>query len=295
MKKQSTKNRLETIKTYYALTKPGIVRGNLVTAAAGFLFAAYGDVEVLLLAATLAGISLLIASACVLNNYVDRNIDALMDRTKARALASNMVSTKSALVYTGLLGFLGFSLLAVFTNDLTVALGVIALVNYVVFYGLAKRKSIHGTLVGSISGALPITAGYTAYAGRLDQGAILLFLILVLWQMPHFYAIAIYRLKDYKAAGLPVLPIVAGLRHTKFQMLIYIVLFLSAVIMLAAQGYAGKTYLAVMALAGFWWLYEATKGFYTAKNTLWAKRMFSVSLMVLVVFSIMISVDNFLA
>lgn len=298
MRRGSIKNQKLKIKEYYNLTKPGIVRGNLITAAAGFLLASAGEIDWLLLLSVLVSIALIIASACVLNNYIDRGIDARMDRTKNRALAAGAIPHHHAFIYAAILSIGGFSLLAATTNTLTVLLGFIAIANYVVFYGIAKRRSIHGTFVGSISGAMPITAGFVAVTNNFDKGAMLLFLALVFWQMPHFYAIAVYRLKDYKAAGLPVLPIVSGLRHTKFQMMIYIVLFISAVTMLTAVGITGKVYLAVAASAGFWWLWEALRGFSlpdnAADNAKWARRVFSVSLVVLTIFSIMISVDYYL-
>ncbi|MEK7625907.1 MAG: heme o synthase [Patescibacteria group bacterium] len=280
-------------KKYYLLTKPGIIRGNAITALAGFLLASKGNIDIWLLLATIAGISLIMASGCVFNNYIDRNIDKKMTRTKSRALVIRSVPTINALIYASLIGIAGFILLSIYTNLTTVIIGVIGFVDYIVLYGLAKRRSVHGTLVGSISGATPPVAGYTAVTGSLDVGAILLFLILVFWQMPHFYAIAIRRIDDYKKASIPVLPIKSGMKQTKIQIFLYILAFMCATTLLFITGYAGITYLIVMLGVGLYWLWIAIKGFEAKDNSLWAKSLFLFSLKVLLVFSVMLSIDVF--
>lgn len=282
------------IKHYYNLTKPGIIKGNLITAAAGFLFASKGDIDFGLLAVTLAGIGLLIASACVFNNLLDRGIDARMSRTKKRALVTGEISAKNAVIFGAALGLVSFVLIAVFVNWLTVLLGFIAFVDYIVFYGWVKRRSVHGTLFGTVAGAMSVTAGYTAVSNNFDASALLLFLILTFWQMPHFYAIGIYRAKDYKAAGIPVLPLVKGLAETKRQMILYILGFILLTGLLSSLGYAGTSYLLAVTIVGFWWLWQAVKGFQAKDHERWARQMFRVSLVVLLVFSIMISVDHYL-
>jgi protoheme IX farnesyltransferase len=238
--------------------------------------------------ATLAGIALVIAAACVFNNYVDRGIDAKMARTKRRALVSGLVSGPMALTYASVLGLLGFIILAAFTNLLTVLLGGLALFMYVVAYGYFKRRSVHGTLVGTIPGALPPVAGYTAVTGRLDGGALILFLILVAWQMPHFYAIAIFRFDDYKAAGLPVLPVKRGIAAAKLQIIAYIAAFIAACALLTIFGYAGYTYLLVMTALGLYWLRLSLKGFKARDSKLWARQMFFFSLIIITALSIML-------
>lgn len=283
-----------TLKAYYHLTKPGIIYGNAITAVGGFLLASKGHVDVWLLLAALAGISLVIASACVVNNYIDRDIDKKMARTKKRALASGTVSARSALVYAVVLGVVGFTVLALWVNALTVVLGIIALVDYVVLYGLAKRHSVHGTAVGTIAGALPVTAGYVAVTGAFDLGALLLFIILVIWQMPHFYAIAIFRQKDYEAASIPVWPIKMGVASTKLQMMLYVGAFMVATSLLTVAGFTGYTYLAGMLLVSGWWLAKGLQGYKTQDDVRWARGMFFFSLKVLLVFSALISLETWL-
>ena len=282
---------MELIKRYYYLTKPGIIYGNTITAVAGFLLAAQGNIDIRLFGATIVGIGLVMASGCVFNNYIDRGIDKKMDRTKARSLVSGKISGRSALIYGSILGVLGVGLLALQTNFLATAWAIAGFVFYVVLYGIAKRRSVHGTVVGSISGAVPPVVGYVAVAGHFDLGALLLFFILVCWQMPHFYSIAVFRLKDYKAAGIPVLPLIGGMHLTKVAILMYIFAFAVLVQQLYSAGYTGVIYLVVMlALCGYWFVI-GLKGFRALNNNLWARQMFKFSLIVLLAFSILISVE----
>ena len=279
------------IKAYYSLTKPGIIYSNTLIAAAGFFLASKGQINYWLLLAVLVGIGLVIACGCVFNNYLDRQIDQKMERTKKRALASGLISGQNALIFGTILGFLGFLVLIIYTNLLTVTLGAVALFFYVVVYGIWKRRSVYGTLVGSISGALPPVAGYCAVSNRLDLGALLLFVILVCWQMPHFYAIAIYRAKDYQAALIPVLPVKKGILLTKINMLFYILAFIIASLMLTVLGFTGNKYFVVMAVVGLVWLGLCLKGFGVKNNELWARRMFILSLVIIMSFFVFVSLD----
>jgi protoheme IX farnesyltransferase len=286
-----------TVKTYYRLTKPGIIYGNGITATAGFFLASRGQLNFWLLIATLVGVSSVIASACVINNFLDQGIDAKMERTKKRALVSKTVTNRNALVYAAVLGIIGFTILVAYTNALTVYIGLTGMVFYVILYGLAKRKTIYGTEVGSISGSMPVVAGYTAVTGRLDLTAVLLFLVLTFWQMPHFYAIAMYRAKDYAAAKLPVMPVVKGMHQTKIRMMAYTLAFGVAACSLTFFDITGYTYLATVTLATAAWLWRGFKGFKTKDtggDVKWARRMFGFSLIVLLAFSLGISFDNFL-
>lgn len=285
---------MSTVKTYYTLTKPGIIYGNVITAAAGFLLAAKGHVDFRLLLATLAGTSLVIASACVFNNYLDRGLDAKMARTKRRALVKGTVSGPAALTYAAALGLTGFLILGFRVNLLVVTIGLIAFIDYVVLYGVSKRRSVHGTLVGSIAGAAPIVSGYCAVTNRFDGGAFILFMILVLWQMPHFYAIATHRFDDYRMAGLPVLPIKHGMKNTKLQILLYISAFIVANIMLSAFGYTGYTYLIIMILLGLAWLRKGAQGLRANDDKLWAHQMFLFSLLIILSLSVILAASSLL-
>ena len=278
-------------KTYYILTKPGIIYGNLITTAAGFFLASKGNINFGLLLASLAGVSLVIGSACVFNNYLDRDIDKKMARTKARALARGLVSARNAIVYATFLGLAGFSVLAIYTNLVTVSVGIIGFLDYVVLYSIFKRRSLYGTIIGSISGATPVVAGYTAVTNRIDSAALILFLTLVFWQMAHFYSIAIYRFKDYAAARIPVLPVKAGVHFTKINMVFYIVAFILSAASLTIFGYTRYTYFAVAAVLGLFWLGLCLSGFKTDKDTIWARKMFRFSLITITGLCIMITLD----
>ena len=277
------------VKEYYRLAKPGMVYGNVITTIASFLFALAFDFSqplhtfVLFIATTL-GISLIIGSACVYNNIADREIDKKMERTKNRALVTGRISIPSALLYGALLGSIGFSLLYVCVNPLTAYIGAFGWFSYVVLYGLAKRGSSLGALVGSISGGVPIIVGYTAVTNSFDTRALLLFIILALWQMPHFYAIAIYRLEDYKKAGIPVLPAEKGMLKTKLDILIYLNLYILVTLSFSLLGYAGVVYFLSSFIFGILWLVRSLRGFTAQDDTLWAKSLFKFSLIVLLAF-----------
>lgn len=283
-----------TLQAYYRLTKPGIIYGNVLTATAGFLLGSDGRIDFVGLLATLGGIALVIASACVANNYIDRDIDAKMARTKKRALVSGKITGPQALVYASILGIVGFTILATQTNPLTVGIGVIGFIDYVVFYTWSKRHTLLATLIGSISGATPITAGYTAATGSSDIGALLLFIVLVLWQMPHFYAIALSRQSDYAAAHIPVLPIVKGKHYAKIQILLYIVAFAIAIAALTIYSVTGYTFLVVMLVLTSIWLWRGWQGFAAQDDVRWARKMFLFSLVIILALSILLSVDTWL-
>jgi protoheme IX farnesyltransferase len=281
------------LKDYYNLTKPGIVYGNLLTALAGFLLACRWHINLSLLIATIFGIAFVIASACVCNNYIDRDIDSKMKRTKKRALVSGTIKGSNALIYAAVLGAVGFFLLAIRTNKITYLLGLIGFVDYVIVYTLSKRRFSQGTLLGSISGAIPPAAGYTAVIGHFNFEALILFLILVLWQMPHFYCIAIYRYEDYKIAGIPVLPVQRSISLVRKRILLYILAFTVAAMSLTFYGYTGYIYLVTMAFTGAFWLGWGIKS-YGMNEKAWARKMFFISLIVICVSSLMISLGSIL-
>jgi protoheme IX farnesyltransferase len=255
------------------------------------LLAAKGHVAPLLFFGMLAGTCLVIASACVFNNYIDRSIDHKMARTKKRALVTGFISGRNALIYATILGIIGFTLLITLTNILTVVIGLIGFVFYVVIYGLGKRKSVHGTIIGTIPGAAPIVAGYCAVTGRIDLGAAILFFIMVFWQMPHFYGIALARLEDYTAAGIPLLPVKRGAEVTKRQMLFYIVGFIISTSALSIFGYTGYVFAIAMAGMGIYWLLRGVKEYHQYPDEKWGRKMFLRSLVALLLFSFLLSLS----
>lgn len=280
------------IKTYYLLTKPGILLGNLITTVGGFALASKGIINPWLFLATLVGLGLSIASACVFNNYLDQDSDRKMVRTRNRPLVRKLISGTNALIFATILGVIGFSVLALYTNLLTVFITFVGFFIYVVLYYVCKHKTVYGTLIGSISGAVPPVIGYTAVSDRFDIGAMMLFCIMFLWQMPHFFAIAIYLFDDYTAAGIPVLPVKKGIYITKINMLLYLLAFIVAALMPTVLGFTGYPYLAVVALVSLIWLSLCIAGFRSSNDRVWARSMFRFSLVVIMVFSIMISING---
>ncbi|HEX7041738.1 MAG TPA: heme o synthase [Patescibacteria group bacterium] len=285
---------MDKIKAYYILTKPGIIYGNAVNAAAGFFLASKFHSSIFLFLAMLLGISFSIAAACVFNNFIDRDVDSKMERTKKRAFVTKSISPKKGLIFGIILALIGASFLIFGTNLLTSFITFIGFVFYIILYAIGKRKSVHGTLVGAVSGAVPPVVGYTAVTNNFDTGALLLFLILVAWQMPHFYAIAIYRLKDYKSAGIPVLPAKYGLLNTKIQMIFYILLFLVSTSLLTFFRYTGFTYLVVVFALSIYWLILGIQGFFVNDSDKWARKMFFFSLIITLVFAFIVSVGGIL-
>jgi heme o synthase len=269
---------------YYAALKPERTYANVMTTGAGFLFASRWQVDWMLLLATLLGTTLVVMSACAVNNCTDRGIDARMPRTDKRATVSGAIPLVRLAILAAILGVAGFAVLAIWVNWLTVALGLLGYVDYVVLYAWAKRTTPWSTLVGTVSGAVPLVAGYVAVSDHFNATALALGLVMVCWQMPHFYAISIFRLKDYRAGGIPVWPVRYGIRQTQAWILGYTVLYLAAVMLLSVVGSAGVTFAGAMGVLGLYWVWLGVKGFRTLQPEKWARGMFGFSLLVLLVF-----------
>lgn len=276
---------------YYLLTKPGIILGNLFTVAAGFSLASKGIMHPWLFLATLLGLAFIMASACVFNNYIDRQVDAKMRRTKNRALVTGLVSGRHAIAFAISLGIAGNVILLLYTNLLTVAAAGIGLFVYVVLYSFWKCHTIYGTAIGSIAGAVPPVVGYCAVSNHFDAGALILFMMMVLWQMPHFFSIAIFHYEDYALAGIPVLPVEKGMQRTKVHMVLYILGFIFTALMLTVFNYTGILYLSVTAFFGIAWLLLGIKGFKCADDRLWGCYMFRLSLVLIAAVCLVIPFD----
>ena len=230
-----------------------------------------------------AGIALVIGSACVVNNMIDRNLDAQMKRTKKREVATGNISLTNATIYALILGVAGFGLLIAWTNWLTAILGVVAYVWYIVVYGIAKRTTPLSTIIGTVCGALPPMAGYTAVTGQLDAVAWTLFLMMMAWQLPHFYAIAIFRRDDYRKVKIPVWSVRYGNAKTKMQIFFWMVVFAALVPVLTVLGATGYSYLIVMLGASIYWLYKGAVTYQKLDEVRWAGQTFGISLVVLLV------------
>lgn len=270
------------LKNFLVLTKPGIIMGNALTAVGGFALAVKGSFDSSLFIAMLEGLAFVIASACVFNNVIDRELDKKMTRTQQRPLPRGAMTPKVALIFATFLGIIGVFILSLYTNLLTLIAALLGLVVYVFIYSFSKYKTSYGTLIGSIAGAVPPVVGYTAVSHQVDLAAIILFLMIALWQMPHFYAIAIFRLQDYEKGSIPVLPIKRGMLTTKVQMVFYCLAFMMASTLLAFFDYAGPLYFVVMSLFGLAWLILSIQGLTCKNDQKWARKMFFFSLVIVI-------------
>lgn len=273
------------------LTKPGILLANLVTATSGFLLASKASFDLPLFLYTVTGLSSVIASAAIFNNIIDKDIDRKMERTKERALANNTISTTNATLAGVFLLLFGLFTLALKTTPLATLFALFGFLVYVILYSLAKRKGRLATEIGSFAGACPPVVGYFANGGSPDSGALLLFLFLLLWQMPHFFAIALWRMNDYKKAGIDVLPLQRGIFWTKWEMLLYTALFFLAALALFWFGIAGTAHAGIALILSAVWIGYGIAGFWTKDDQKWGRRSFILSLVVL--FSLSFSMNFF--
>lgn len=192
------------INAYFSLAKPRMVLGNVLVAAATFIFASPPTIPWATFFYMFVGLSLVIGSGCAFNNYIDKGIDAHMERTKKRALVVGAVSQSGAIAFGSTLLAVGVVLLF-YINLFALGAALVGFVTYVVFYTPLKHTSGHALFVGAVAGAMPPVVGYAAATGTIDATALILFALLYVWQLPHFVAIATHRFDEYTAAGVPLL------------------------------------------------------------------------------------------
>jgi protoheme IX farnesyltransferase len=232
------------------LAKPRITFMVLITTAVG-LWLAPGPHAPVLLLCTLLGTTLVVAGANALNMYLERDVDALMSRTRNRPLPSGRLPAEAALAFGVATSAVSLPLLSFGVNPLTGALGAISLIIYVLAYTPLKRKSTAALLVGAVPGAMPPLMGWTAVTGRLDAAGVALFLILFVWQLPHFIAISLFRADEYKAAGLKIIPVERGIEGAKLRIAFYSLLMMAVSLQVVRAGIGGAFYLgAALALGG---------------------------------------------
>ncbi|HEX2578786.1 MAG TPA: UbiA family prenyltransferase, partial [Rhabdochlamydiaceae bacterium] len=196
-----------------------------------------------------------------------------------------------AIILGVILGLFGTWILFSYTNLLALLIAILGFLIYVFPYSFGKYRTSYGTLIGSIAGAAPPLVGYCAVTNQFDLGAVLLFLIVMLWQMPHFYAIAIYRFHDYNRAGVPVLPVKQGMRTTKMHMVFYTAAFIIAALSLTLLNFTGYVYFATAAILGLFWLWQCFKGFKCQNDAVWARKVFLFSLVVITGLCITMALD----
>lgn len=231
------------------LTKPNIVVMCLTMTVAG-MWLAPGRLDWFTALWTLLGTALAIGSANALNMYLERDIDALMTRTRHRPLPAGRLDPRTALLFGLLLGALSIALLAPLVNGITALLAGFAIVTYVLVYTPLKRRTHWAMPIGTIPGAMPPLLGWTAVTGSIELPGLVLFAILAFWQVPHYIAISIYRRSDYERGGIRALPIVRGERAARRQALAIAALLLPASLALVPLGVVGWAYLIPVAAAG---------------------------------------------
>jgi protoheme IX farnesyltransferase len=233
------------------LVKPRITTMVVFTSLVGFVTAGAEPIRGAVLAAALVGTGLVAAGAAVLNQVLERDTDALMDRTRHRPLPAGRVTAVEATAFGAAVTLAGHALLFAGCGPLPAAVAFATWASYLFVYTPLKRRTPLATLVGAVPGALPPVIGWTARSGSLDQGAFILFAILFLWQVPHFLAIAWMYRDDYAKGGFPMLPVLD--REGSFtarQAVFHSLALLLVSLLPVAAGFAGSVYLAGAFLLG---------------------------------------------
>lgn len=243
---------------YLELTKPKVVALILFTAVVGMFLATPGFVPLDALVFGTVGIGLAAASAAVINQYLDREIDAKMQRTQARPMPQGQIGSKSVLSFAAILGIVGMLVLWFLVNPLTAVLTFLTLIGYAVVYtAWLKRATPQNIVIGGAAGAAPPVLGWSAVTGTLDPHSLLLFLIIFIWTPPHFWALAIHRRDEYAKVDIPMLPVTHGIPFTRWQILFYTVLLLIVSITPWLFHMSGLPYLIAAVLLGIGFLYYA--------------------------------------
>lgn len=282
-----------TVMNYIMLTKPRIILLLLLTTLVPMLIAREGVIDWALICWTLLGGALAAGGAGAINMYLDRDIDAIMSRTKQRPVPANRVSPFRALAFGLVLNVIAFVVLWGAANLLAASLAMVGTVYYVLIYTRwLKRSSPHNIVIGGAAGAIPPLVGWAAVTNRIGVEAILLFAIIFYWTPPHFWALALLRRTEYARAGIPMLPVVQGEAETKWQILLYTLLMLAITLVLTPLGLAGPIYFACAVLLGAVFLRDAYR-VYTDRETTFAWRLYKYSLLYLALLFGALVLDHF--
>jgi protoheme IX farnesyltransferase len=278
---------------YLELCKPKVVALMLLTVLVGMYLAVPGWVALPIVAAGLVGIGFCAGSAAAINHLVDKRIDALMARTQKRPIARGQIRPSQALAFALTLGIIGLGVLLYFVNVLTACLTFLTLIGYAGIYtGYLKRATPQNIVIGGLAGAAPPLLGWTAVTNQLDPHALLLVLIIFTWTPPHFWALAIYRFKDYQHAQIPMLPVTHGIQYTKLHILLYTILLVAVSMLPFAVGMSGWIYLLGALLLGTRFLYWAIVLF-RSKEPVVAMRTFRFSIVYLMLMFLILLIDHY--
>ena len=268
----------EVVRDYRVLTKPGVMVLLLVTTLCAMLVAAQGVPSLWTLFWTLVGGALASGGAGAINHYVDRDIDAIMTRTRRRPLPAGRVAPEYALLFGIVLSVLAVYVLTAFVNPVAAVLSLSGNLFYVFVYTIwLKRTTPQNIVIGGAAGAVPPLVGWAAVTGQVSVPALLMFLLVFAWTPPHFWALALYKRGDYAAAGVPMLPAVRGEEETRRQILVYTVATVLASLLFYPLGVLGVPYLVAAMVLGarFLWLVARL---YRERSDQLAKRVFLYSM-----------------
>lgn len=278
---------------FVELTKPRIAFMLVLTSAAGFYLGTSGSFDFVLFANAMIGIAILAFGVATLNQYLERVTDSLMDRTKNRPIPSQRVTAMEGLTFGAVQCLVAEIYLFFLVNPLTAGLGLSVIVGYVLLYTPLKTKTSASTAIGAIPGAMPPLMGWTAAANETSAGAWALFLLLFLWQFPHFLAIAWLYREDYAKAGIRMLPVVEPEgRITARQIVLFAIMLLPVSLAPFFLGFAGIAYLIGAILLGLWFLFESVL-MAKAKTNVKAKRLLMVSVLYLPLIFGLLVIDHF--
>lgn len=276
----------------WSLTKPGITRLVLVTTGVGFYLGGSGSLDLALMLHALLGTGLLAAGTNALNQYAERRADAQMKRTRARPLPAGRLKESTALAFSTGISVAGAVYLVALVNLLTAALGTASLLIYIFIYTPLKRRTWLCTVVGAVPGAIPPMMGWTAATGRLDALAWVLFGIVFLWQMPHFFAIGWLYKQDYARAGFPMLPVIDDEgKRTARQIIAYTVALVVVSLLTTVMGLTGAIYFSGALTLGLAFLVLGL-ALARTRTGLSARRLFLGSVLYLPVLLILMVVDK---
>lgn len=233
------------------MTKPRVVLLMLVCALVGMLMASQNSVSVPLILFGLLGIALVAGSAAVMNHVIDAQWDRRMARTENRPVATGRILPREGILFSLVLGVSGATILFVFVNPLAAWLNLASWFGYGICYSIfLKHSTSQNIVVGGLFGAAPPLLGWVSITNTIEPGALVLVLIIFLWTPPHFWALAIDRIKDYKSAGIPMLPLTHGDRYTRWWILVYTLLLFVSTLLPFMIGMSGWVYLVVAILLG---------------------------------------------
>ena len=278
---------------YYELTKPRVVALIVFTAIVGMFLSIEGMVPLPTLVFGSLGIGLSAASGAAFNHLLDRRADRIMARTSGRPLPTGSVQTMPAVLFASLLAVLSMALLVTQINMITAVLSFASMIGYAVIYTVwLKHATPQNIVIGGAAGAMPPVLGWSAVTGEVGADSLLLFLIIFCWTPPHFWALALYRREEYAAAGIPMLPVTHGERHTLLQMVLYTILLLAVSVLPFATGMSGWMYLVGALILGATFLTYVVKLYRHYSDQL-SKQTFGFSIQYLAMLFALMLIDHY--